>query len=66
MNGSNKINLMTGGNVTKQQWKEVEKIVQQHQRSLLATFNHKDKLRYQELQPIINELHKYAHCGDII
>ena len=52
--------------MTEQQWQEVEKIVQQHQRSLLATFNHKDKLRYQELQPVLTELHKYAHCRDVI
>lgn len=52
---------MNGDNVTKEEWKEVERIVKDHQRSLLATFNNKDKERYNQLKPILDELYKYAH-----
>ena len=54
---------MIGGNVTDRQWQEVESIVRQYQRSLLATFNHEDKERYEELKPILDELYDLAHGG---
>lgn len=57
---------MNGGNVTKEEWQEVERIVKQYQRSLLTTFNHKDKLHYHKLTPILNELNKYAHLVEKI
>jgi len=52
---------MIGGNVTKEQWQEVERIVRSYQRSLLTTFNHMDKEKSEELTPIVNELYEYAH-----
>ena len=63
--GFNVINLMIGGNVTDRQWQEVESIVRQYQRSLLATFNHQDKERYDELKPILDELYDLAHGGAV-
>ena len=60
-----KIAPTTGDNVTDRQWQEVESIVRQHQRSLLATFNHEDKERYAELNPILDELYDLAHGGAI-
>ena len=56
---------MIGGNVTERQWQEVESIVRQYQRSLLATFNHEDKKRYDELKPIVTELYNLAHGGAV-
>jgi len=57
--------LTIGGNVTDRQWQEVESIVRKHQRSLLATFNHEDKERYDELNPILDELYDLAHGGAV-
>jgi len=58
-------NQMIGGNVTDRQWQEVESIVRKYQRSLLATFNHEDKERYAELNPILDELYDLAHGGAV-
>ena len=51
--------------MTEKQWQEVESIVRKHQRSLLATFNNEDKERYDELNPILNELYNLAHGGAV-
>lgn len=52
---------MIGGNVTKEQWQEVESIVRKHQLALLNSFNNEDSKRYYELNPILDELYDLAH-----
>lgn len=51
--------------MTKKQWQEVEAIVRKYQRSLLSTFNNEDKKKYQELNPILDELYTFAHSDNV-
>jgi len=58
LNGFNKKNPMTGGNVTNQQWQEVEAIVRKEQ---LCALQRMDNRRYTELGEILDHLYDHAH-----
>ena len=49
---------MTGGNVTKQQWQEVEAIVRKEQ---VRALQHYNTIEYDNLGKILDELYDLAH-----
>ena len=51
---------MIGGNVTEQQWQEVEAIVRKEQ---VRALQHMNTKRYQELGDILDHLYDAAHCS---
>ena len=52
---------MTGGNVTKQQWQEVEAIVRREQQKMLQQYN---MVEYNNLGLILDELYDLAHSSN--
>lgn len=53
---------MIGGNVTEEQWQEVEAIVRKEQ---MRCLQHQNTKRYHELGEILNHLYDAAHCTPI-